>query len=43
MSSTEPPESTGEAAGPPVEQLAVTFFETPCLREHAGIHHKPPY
>ena len=31
MSSTEPPESTDESVEQPVEQLAVTFFETPCL------------
>jgi P22_AR N-terminal domain len=36
MSSSELPDSTGEAAVPPVEQLAVTFFETPCLAVRSG-------
>jgi hypothetical protein len=36
MSSTEPSESTGEAPVPLIEQLAVTFFETPCLAVRSG-------
>ena len=31
MSTTERPEAIGESVEQPIEQLAVTFFETPCL------------
>jgi Tfp pilus assembly protein PilN len=31
MSTTEPSEPAGEIGEQPIEQLAVTFFETPCL------------
>jgi hypothetical protein len=36
MSSSNPPNSTGEGAVPPIEQLAVTFFETPCQAVRSG-------
>lgn len=31
MSTSEPPESPDESVEEPIEQLAVTLFETPCL------------